>query len=72
MIEGPQLFELTPSDRQSAAWVKLLRFFNEQLEVTRAKNDGDHDATTTAALRGQIAVYKRLIDLDKDLPAVEL
>ena len=71
MIPDSDQFFLTPGDRNSSAWVKLLAHFNSQIEMLRARNDGPHDATVTAALRGQIAVYKALIDLDQDLPVIE-
>lgn len=61
-----EVFTLTPSERQSALWRKLLEHFETKLATARGKNDGPYDEITTAGLRGQIGVYKTLIDLDKD------
>lgn len=60
------LLELTPGDRQTATWQKLLRHFAAQRDACRAKNDGDLNPTDTAGMRARIAVYKALIALDED------
>jgi len=57
---------LTPGERQSPLWRKLLEHFELQRDVLRTKNDGPHDAATTADIRGRIAVYKALVALDND------
>lgn len=58
--------ELTAGERQSPLWRRLLENFEHQRDILRAKNDGPHDAATTADIRGRIAVYKALIALDND------
>jgi hypothetical protein len=59
-------FELSPGERNSALWMKLLEHFKTKLAIARGKNDGPQDEIVTSALRGQIAVYKMLIALDND------
>ena len=71
MIDAPEVFALTHAERNTGLWVKLLKHLNDQLTSLRAKNDGAHDALATAGIRGQIAAYKALIDLDKDLPVID-
>ena len=66
MTDHPEVFALTSQERHSALWAKLLSHFNEKLAINRAKNDGPHDATVTATLRGQNAVYRDLISLDRE------
>lgn len=66
-----EVFYLTPGDRQSALWRKLLPHLKEKLETARGKNDGPRDATETAGLRGQISTLKALIALDTDTPEVK-
>jgi len=61
-----EVFVLTPGERNSVVWLKLLEHFKEKLEIARGKNEGPRDATETASLRGQISILKALIDLDKD------
>ena len=56
---------LTPGDRLHPVWQKLMDHFNAKLVELRAQNDGNLDPTVTAGLRGQIAVYKALLALDK-------
>ena len=57
-------FELTDGERHSALWQRLLAHAKEQRDVLRARNDGPHDLTKTATLRGQIATYTAIINLD--------
>lgn len=65
MNDHPEVFILDAQERQSALWLKLLSHLKEKLETARGKNDGHHDDTTTAALRGQISTLKALIALDE-------
>jgi hypothetical protein len=51
-------------DYQSATWHLLRKWADEQLRRAREKNDSaDLDATETAALRGEIRLLKRFLDL---------
>lgn len=56
-------------EAQSALWLKLKSYMEEQLDVARRKNDGDLDPFETAKLRGRIAALKALIALE-DSPVV--
>lgn len=57
-------FFLTPADKQSALWKKLLKHFQEQLDTERKANDGSLDEKATAKVRGRISKLKELIALD--------
>lgn len=58
-------FELTENDKSSGLWVRLKAHFEERLAMARARNDEvSHSADSTATLRGEIRVLKRLIALD--------
>ena len=59
-------FELTDGDKHSALWAKLFDHFITKREGLRVQNDGPHDATKTAEIRGQIKTYTTLIGLNKD------
>lgn len=59
------MMELASGDKFSPVWQKLSEHFTTKLAELRAQNDGNLDPTTTAGLRGQIAVYKALLSLDK-------
>jgi len=61
-------FHLTPQDKSSAVWSKLLAFMVQQREELRIKNDGPLEALETASIRGQIRQLSILIDMDKDRP----
>jgi hypothetical protein len=65
-----EVFTLSPGERNSALWQKLLEHFRKKLEIARGKNDGPRDDTETATLRGQISTLKELIALDEDTPVV--
>lgn len=70
-IDAPEAFALTPSERQSALWGKLLAHFEDKLRDARGRNDGDHGVKATNNIRGQIGTLKALIDLDKEPPVLE-
>ena len=61
-------FYLTPQDKASALWPKLVAFMQLQREALRSKNDGPLGELETAALRGQIRQLSILLDLDKERP----
>lgn len=52
-------------EAQSALWLKLKGYMNEQLDLARRKNDGNLDQFETARLRGRIAALKELIALEE-------
>ena len=57
---------LAPHERQSAVWIKLRDHMVQRLTDLRSKNDGSHDAETTANLRGRIAQLKELLALGNE------
>lgn len=59
-------FILTPDERDSRIWKRLMAHFNERLETLRVQNDGVRAETETAHLRGRITELKRIIDLNKE------
>lgn len=63
-------FALKKEERKSALWLALKEHFEEKISDLRMKNDGDQDELATAKIRGQIATYKQILALDKDLPDV--
>lgn len=51
-------------DYQSSTWHQVRKWADEQLKRARDKNDSlAADATETAALRGEIRILKRFLDL---------
>ena len=50
-------------DFQSPTWHQLRRWAEDQLKRAREKNDAQLSPDDTAALRGEIRVLKRIIDL---------
>lgn len=70
-MNEPEVFLLSPQERNSALWLKLRAHFKDKLALARGKNDGmQNDATVTAALRGDIRTLKAIIALDADAPEV--
>lgn len=63
--------ELTPGDKQSQAWRKLVIRWKARLEELRGQNDGPKSSEETANLRGRIAEIKGMLDLNTDQPIVE-
>ncbi len=70
-MNEPSPFSLTPTDRTSGTWMRVLGHMQEELARLRIKNDMPTDEVATAALRGRIAMLKQLIDLDKVEPDIE-
>jgi hypothetical protein len=68
MKSNPAPFQLTPQDKASAVWPKLLDFMKQQRETLRRTNDGPLSEMETAGVRGQIKQLSLLIDMDKDRP----
>lgn len=50
-------------DFQSPTWHQLRRWTEDQLKRAREKNDAQLAPDDTAALRGEIRVLKRILDL---------
>lgn len=68
---GPQPFILTTQEKQSGLWGKLAEHIQTRLETLRKQNDGDLNEILTAKLRGQIATYRDLLALGKNMPPIE-
>jgi len=50
-------------DFSAPGWYQLRRWTEIELEKARLKNDADLTDNQTAALRGEIKVLKRILDL---------
>ena len=50
-------------DFGSPAWYQIKKWTQEELEKARLKNDAVLDQIQTAALRGEIRLLKRILDL---------
>lgn len=50
-------------DFGSPAWHQIKKWTQEELEKARLKNDAVLDQIQTAALRGEIRLLKRILDL---------
>ncbi len=57
---------LTPQDRQSIVFRKLMDRWTERLDTLRKQNDCDQSEALTAATRGRISEVKAMLALDKD------
>lgn len=69
----PEPFALTPGDKISSTWLKLVPYLEEELRIARAKNDDIQGKLTpdeTARLRGDIRTLKRIIALGDTLPVI--
>ena len=53
--------KLSLAERESALWRKIEEEMNSRLQVLREKNDGNHDASTTSEIRGQIRQIKEVL-----------
>ncbi len=71
-MSRPVPFQLTPQDKASALWPKLMAFMQQQREALRCRNDGALDELETAAVRGQIRQLSILLDLDKERPGASV
>ena len=56
-------------DFSSREWRQVKKWTEEQLDAARLKNDADLPAEQTAALRGEIRAWKRILGLPKQLAA---
>jgi hypothetical protein len=57
---------LTHDERLSPLWRKLVAHMTEQVDQLRQSNDADRSETETARLRGRIAAYKAMLELNKE------
>lgn len=62
--------DLTPSDRESAVFRKLMAYYEQRLALLRAQNDGNLGTDETNRKRGQIAECKSFLALAKPAPLV--
>jgi hypothetical protein len=66
-MNQPELpFALTSSERNSALWLRLDRYWKDRLDRLRAQNDGDKSDIETANLRGRIAELKTIVALGRE------
>jgi hypothetical protein len=72
MTDRPPPFALTPEERNSPLWQRLMGHFAERIQRLRAENDSqDNPPERTAAIRGEIAALKGLERLNTPRPAPE-
>jgi len=50
-------------DFSSPSWYQIRKWIQDELEKARLRNDAVLDQIQTAALRGEIKVLKRILDL---------
>ena len=62
---------LTPTERNTPLWQKLVKHYEARLATLRAKNDNSKPETETERLRGQIAECKEFLRLGQDAPVYE-
>jgi hypothetical protein len=62
---------LTPTDKHSAVWRKLVKHYETRLVSLRAQNDNPLNEAATAVLRGRIQEVKGLLRLNEELPIIE-
>lgn len=63
---------LSAQDRASPLWARLEKHFAQRLTEARAQNDSPElSEAKTAALRGEIRVWKGLIELGAEPPKFE-
>jgi hypothetical protein len=66
IIQPPEDFSLTDSERNSQVWKKLKRYLEEANESDRKKNDSmSLGNKQTRNLRAMIAARKSLLQLDR-------
>ena len=63
--------ELTHADKHTGTWDKLQRYWEQELNDLRKKNDFDLDPVATAKLRGRIEQVKGFLSMDKEMPKIE-
>lgn len=61
-------FELSEADKASGLWLRLKAHFEDRLQDARRRNDRVQAESDTAAIRGEIQAFKRLLALGSDRP----
>lgn len=69
-LDASSPLNLTRDELYSSAWGKVRDYCEQRLETLRILNDGDHDTSVTARLRGEIRAYKNLLEFGKPPPAI--
>lgn len=64
-------FRLNEMEKASPLWRRLHAHLQERLDHKRRVNDIPHTPEETAALRGEIATLKYLVDFEKPLTIVD-
>lgn len=62
---------ITPGDKQSPVWGKLMEMWAHDLEKLRNELEACDDDKKAAKLRGRIAEVKANLGLNKDMPIVD-
>jgi len=63
--------KLTELEKQSAVWMRLDAYLQEQLKSLRSQNDGDLDPVATARLRGRIGAIKTILAFGENREPVQ-
>lgn len=58
--------ELTKEEVDSALWKKIEQLYKQRLDISRKNNDGNASEIATAMLRGRIAAYRELLQLNPE------
>ena len=66
MTTAREPFALTPQERGTELWRKLMEHFDERIQALRLKNDSPLDEQETARVRGEIAAFKYLKTLNTE------
>lgn len=67
MSEVAEKFALSTGEKRSELWSRLKQHLDSSLEKARRKNDDPAQTEAqTAALRGEIAAYKKLLSLGRE------
>ena len=69
----PGLFQepMTPQDFQTGTWKRLTKHLEQRLQALRESNDSTMSESSTAAIRGKIAMVKELLALSVEDSANE-
>jgi len=66
---NPELI-LTPGEKLSPVWQKVLRILEAKLEAARGALEASHTLDETNVLRGQIKTLRSLLRMNEDTPSV--
>lgn len=65
-------FALSEGERNSAFWLRLTKYFADQLQFERERNDSiANDEHKTAVIRGHIEFLKQVIALGDEPPSID-